>query len=336
MLFVRVTIRNLICRELSGPSSRMVGLTLRNVKASSCRRNLRKSSSSRNGAIMIGLNPSRNPAARPRAGCFHAFTELILGRKPVLFLLSVSAWLVLFISVNPATGQTWALTGAPILNYVSSVASSADGTKLVEATSTGSIGGICTSTNSGFTWTLTSAPYYNWQSVASSADGTFLVAVASALEFNAMSPRPIRGSLGCRSATRPMGIGLGLASPPQPTEANWSRRRSSAFSPRPIRDSLGRTPARSAITSPSSADGTKLVAVVWYRRRHLHLDQFGIHLDPDHRALHELDLRRLFRGWHQIGGCNRYAPTAPPPTIPARFTPRPLGIHLDPEQCARL
>jgi hypothetical protein len=38
---------------------------------------------------------------------------------------------------------------------------------------------ICTSTNSGATWTQTSAPHYAWTSLASSTDGTRLVAVAN-------------------------------------------------------------------------------------------------------------------------------------------------------------
>ena len=36
--------------------------------------------------------------------------------------------------------------------------------------------GIYTSTNSGLTWTLRSPPGYGWQSVASSADGSKLIA----------------------------------------------------------------------------------------------------------------------------------------------------------------
>jgi photosystem II stability/assembly factor-like uncharacterized protein len=85
----------------------------------------------------------------------------------------------LFASVNSAFTQTWTQTGSPS-NYWESVASSADGTKLVAAVYGG---GIYTSTNSGITWALTSAPSDGqidsaWYSVASSADGTKLVAVA--------------------------------------------------------------------------------------------------------------------------------------------------------------
>src|SRR5438046_7159134 len=72
-------------------------------------------------------------------------------------------------------------TSAPN-NYWSSVASSADGGKVVAATKydpSGHLGLIYTSTNSGATWTQTSAPSNYWSSVASSADGTKLVAAVS-------------------------------------------------------------------------------------------------------------------------------------------------------------
>ena len=76
--------------------------------------------------------------------------------------------------------QTWTRTGAPYVDWVS-VASSADGTKLVAAAGNGWSGGpglIYTSTDSGATWTLSNAPNAYWASVASSADGTKLVAAA--------------------------------------------------------------------------------------------------------------------------------------------------------------
>lgn len=55
----------------------------------------------------------------------------------------------------------------------SSIASSADGTKLV---ATAQSSGIFISTNSGITWARSGAPNENWQAVASSSDGTKLVA----------------------------------------------------------------------------------------------------------------------------------------------------------------
>src|SRR5439155_21388774 len=72
----------------------------------------------------------------------------------------------------------------------SSVASSADGTKLVAAGqsfdfNTGEpIGGpIYTSPDSGATWTQTSAPDQPWASVASSLDGSKLVAAVASVPY---------------------------------------------------------------------------------------------------------------------------------------------------------
>lgn len=99
--------------------------------------------------------------------------------KPML--LAVAAWGGLFTMADPTFAQTWTQTSAPA-NYWSCVASSADGTKLVAAIEDGyhGINNIYTSTNSGATWLLTSAPTnYYWASVASSADGNKLAVMAS-------------------------------------------------------------------------------------------------------------------------------------------------------------
>ena len=90
-------------------------------------------------------------------------------------LPTVAAVCGLFLVVDPVLAQTWTQTGAPS-NHWFSVASSADGTKMV-AVASGD--GIYTSTNSGMTWAQTSAPTNQfWSSAASSADGNKLVAVA--------------------------------------------------------------------------------------------------------------------------------------------------------------
>jgi len=76
-----------------------------------------------------------------------------------------------------AFGQPWTPTSAPV-QFWSSVASSADGTKLVAVAGDGNVhtGPIYLSTNSGASWTPASAPITYWTAVASSADGTKLVA----------------------------------------------------------------------------------------------------------------------------------------------------------------
>ena len=57
------------------------------------------------------------------------------------------------------------------------MASSSDGAKLVAMTNDG--GYIYTSSDSGVTWTQTTAPQQDWVSVASSSDGTNLAAMTN-------------------------------------------------------------------------------------------------------------------------------------------------------------
>jgi photosystem II stability/assembly factor-like uncharacterized protein len=87
-----------------------------------------------------------------------------------ILMLIVAVWC----GADIISAQTWTQTGAPS-NYWASVASSADGTKLVAAAHPGS---IYVSTNSGADWTQTSAPSNYWACVAASADGSKLVAVS--------------------------------------------------------------------------------------------------------------------------------------------------------------
>jgi hypothetical protein len=93
----------------------------------------------------------------------------------------------LYISTN--AGASWTPSG-PSNEIWGAVASSADGSKLVAAVYASSVlnndgtdvyigGPIYTSADSGVTWTPTAAPMTNWQSVASSADGTRLVAAVN-------------------------------------------------------------------------------------------------------------------------------------------------------------
>ena len=94
---------------------------------------------------------------------------------------------ILFLQAQ-ATAQPWVLIsgGPPPANGSRSwvqVASSADGRRLVAATTAG----ICTSTNSGTNWTLTSASLRSYWSVACSDDGSKLIALAAGDSYNSGS-----------------------------------------------------------------------------------------------------------------------------------------------------
>jgi hypothetical protein len=94
--------------------------------------------------------------------------------KPLVFLYLVIGGL------SPkAHAQTWVLTSAPT-NEWSTVASSADGTRLIAASGYGfystTVSPIYLSTNAGLTWSSNNSPVSNWGAVASSADGSRLFA----------------------------------------------------------------------------------------------------------------------------------------------------------------
>jgi len=101
-------------------------------------------------------------------------------------LLASVAACIPFIGGIRAFAQTWTQTSAPSTNWTF-IASSADGAKLVAIASKQAcfgcvgvpVGTIYTSTNSGISWTQTSAPILSWISVASSADGNRLVAIVN-------------------------------------------------------------------------------------------------------------------------------------------------------------
>jgi hypothetical protein len=87
---------------------------------------------------------------------------------------------------STTSGIVWFVNGAPSNSWVS-VASSADGTRLIATAAVifNPAGGgfhpgpIYTSADSGQTWQLTPAPSNQWCSVASSGDGSILVAAAA-------------------------------------------------------------------------------------------------------------------------------------------------------------
>ena len=127
--------------------------------------------------------------------CSSDGNELVVaaGEKPSIGIPPFTGGLI-YISTN--AGVDWNVTGAPS-NYWSCVASSADGCKLaagimIEHDSQGNPapGHIYVSTNSGVTWSLSSAPtngggsfIRGWVSIACSADGCKLVAAAGPIGF---------------------------------------------------------------------------------------------------------------------------------------------------------
>jgi len=95
----------------------------------------------------------------------------------VVNIISTSGNGGVYVSTN--SGVSWTLTSAPAyFQFWDSVACSSDGRKLIGCGEYVFTYQIYTSGDSGNTWTLTSAPNLSWYSVASSSDGTKLVAVA--------------------------------------------------------------------------------------------------------------------------------------------------------------
>ena len=96
--------------------------------------------------------------------------------KSVKCLFAVGAALgALAAAVDPSRAQEWTVASAPATNW-SSVACSADGSKIVAAVYGGL---IYTSADYGASWTPTAAPTASWTSIACSADGTTCLAMAS-------------------------------------------------------------------------------------------------------------------------------------------------------------
>jgi hypothetical protein len=133
------------------------------------------------------------------------------------------------------SGVSWMKTTAPNENWTS-VGSSGDGTRLVAVVGSsgadGSIpnlGPIYTSTNSGATWRKTTAPINSWSAVASSADGTIIVAAVGYGALDSIYPGPVYTSTNSGTTWRKASVPIG----------NWS-------------------------SVAASADGRTLVAVTSY------------------------------------------------------------------------
>jgi hypothetical protein len=132
-------------------------------------------------------NPTLAPADLWQSAAISADGAVMVAAAGISFQTgdppSVSGDGLIYRSTN--SGATWLPAMAPN-NAWSGVASSADGTRLVAVASVlrpfgdGAVlsgdGSIYGSTNSGASWYATSAPSDNWKSIASSSDGTRLVA----------------------------------------------------------------------------------------------------------------------------------------------------------------
>jgi hypothetical protein len=134
-----------------------------------------------------------------------------------------------FSTAHAQGGVTWTATGAAATWW--SVASSADGTKLVAAD--GASGQIYTSADSGTNWTPR-AISTNWQAVACSADGTNLSRQFSTVRF---TPPRIQARTGRRAPS----VRIGKPSHLRQMALNSSRQFSTVrFTPPRIQARTGR------------------------------------------------------------------------------------------------
>jgi hypothetical protein len=121
----------------------------------------------------------------------HIYTSTDAGNSWITNVIPVAAWISLassadgntlvtgiapsshpFVLASTNAGATWVSNGIPF--YCSDVAASADGRTMFCVV----LGfGIYASTNSGNTWNPTGAPNKSWRSVATSSDGTIVLAV---------------------------------------------------------------------------------------------------------------------------------------------------------------
>jgi hypothetical protein len=127
------------------------------------------------GPIFISTNSGLTvtPTSAPTNN-WAALASSANGTRLVAATITSSASGLIYTSTN--SGLTWAPTTAPTNNAWMSVASSADGVKLIAASA------VCvyTSTNGGTTWISNNLPDVQWISAASSADGTKLAVVSVA------------------------------------------------------------------------------------------------------------------------------------------------------------
>lgn len=126
-------------------------------------------------------------------------------------------------------GQTWSTNIAPDPSGGGygwrSIASSADGTKLVAADYRTA---IYASTDSGVTWMTNNAPNEEWHSIASSADGSKLVALANYGDIFTWQYQPTLLSAGCNTNVTiswqhsPFAVGFILQENTDLSSSNWT------------------------------------------------------------------------------------------------------------------
>ena len=168
--------------------------------------------------------------------------------------------------------SSWQSSDAPITYAYTSVASSADGTKLVAAANfeNGGPGRVYTSSNSGMTWVPTSAPSDYWSSVASSADGTKLVAAAG--YYPGQVYRSSDSGATWAPTSAPSNYWSSVASSADGTKLVAAARADSSNNPGRVYTSSDSGATWNATSAPSnswssvtsSADGTKLLAAYGY------------------------------------------------------------------------
>ena len=157
------------------------------------------------------------------------------------------------------------------------------------------LGTIYTSPNSGATWSVTSAPNADWYSVASSSDGSHLVAVTGG---------------GIYTSADSGGTWIARTSAPSATGPPWPRPpmgRTWWPSSLAVGSTRRRTRARPGSGRLRAERNLELRGVVFRRDppggrrrrwRHLHVSRRGHDLDPTSlRTQRDLVLRGLFRRW---------------------------------------
>jgi hypothetical protein len=167
---------------------------------------------------------------------------------------------------NWNTLTNWTQSSAPVADWTS-IASSADGTKLAAVVDSDN-SGIWISTNSGITWTQTNALSTGWYSIASSADGTELAAGVDNGNFNGGIWISTNSGVTWTKTSAPTNTGYGwlsIASSADGTKLAAGVDNGGIW----ISTNSGVTWTQSIVPNgywfgiTSSADGTKL-AGVWY------------------------------------------------------------------------